>query len=846
MYFYALKTLFMNESFKKSALTHLAAIALFLIISLLYSLPALQGKELTVHDTVSWMAMSQEARDWYAKTGENPMWTNSMFGGMPTYTTFMKGQNYVYAVQELIVDLLPKPAFFFFLAMACFYLLMMSWRTNRWVAMIGAIAYAFAAYNLQIITVGHNTKMFSIAYMPLVLAGMHWVYNQRYLVGAGTALLGLSLLISNSMIQVDYYLIVFIMPLFALGYLLMAIREKQWKTFLISSAIMLGVGVLSVGPSLDLVMGSKEYATQTMRGGQSELTLNKHDKKTNGGLDKDYAFRWSQGIGETFTLLVPNLYGGGGRTDIGSGSKTYEVMSQLAGEANAENFTKNAPMYWGPQPFLAGPIYFGAIIMFLFVLGLFLIRSPFKWVVAGIALLGTMLSWGKNFSAFNYFLFDHLPYYNNFRTPSMSMVIPGLMCCFLALWALNEIISEKIEAKETLNAIKKSFLITGGLCLLLAIGGRVFMSFKGDNDEQQKAQLVQMFGNQQAAEQVFNAMLEDRPALATKDGLRSFAFILLAAALLWLFATKKIKMPLALGGVGLLIAVDLLSLGTRYLNEDSYIDKEQFEAQFAPRPVDQQILQDPDPYYRVFDLTSDPYNDAMGAVHHKMIGGYHPAKLESYQDLIDQQLSAGKMNAEVLNMLNTKYIIFNGQKNQPAVQPNINACGNAWFVNQVKVVDNADQEMLALNAENIGDTARVENPFRAKETAIVQKKNWKESNTQFANDSSRSIRLTKYGLNRLSFTSHNTQNGFAVFSDIYYNLGWKAYIDGKESDIVKTNYVLRGLMIPAGDHKIEFEYRPETYLKWNKVSMISSILILLIVAAGIGFGLKQERKEEKK
>ncbi|HNB80685.1 MAG TPA: YfhO family protein, partial [Chitinophagaceae bacterium] len=813
------------------------------VISLIYSLPALQGKELKVHDTVSWMAMSQEARTWYEKTGENPMWTNSMFGGMPTYTTYMKGKNYVYSLQEIIVDFLPKPAFFFFIAMACFYLLMMSWRVNKWIAMTGAIAYAFAAYNLQIITVGHNTKMFSIAYLPLVLAGMHWLYRGRYLVGAGTSLLALSLLISNSMIQVDYYLIVFILPAFVLGYAIEAFREKKIKSFVISSALMLLAGILSVGPSLDQVLVSKEYAKLTMRGGQSELTLDKKEKKTNGGLDKDYAFRWSQAIGESFTLLVPNLYGGGSRTDVGTGSKTYEVMSQLAGEENAANFAKNAPSYWGPQPGLAGPNYFGAILVLLFVLGILVVRSPFKWVATALALLGLLLSWGDHFKGFNYFLFDHLPYYNNFRTPSMAMVITGLALAFLALMALQEWFSEQADTVKLIAALKKALIITGGLCLLLGPGSRFFFSFKGDNDQRLKQQLVQMFGNnEQAATQVFDALQEDRPSMAMKDGLRSLVFVLLAGGVLWLFARRKIKTTMALASVGILVAVDLLSLGTRYLNDDSYMEKEEFEAQFKPGPVDQQILQDKDPYYRVFDLSTDTYNDAMGAVHHKMVGGYHPAKLESYQDLIDHQLqtAAGKMNGEVLNMLNTKYIIFNGRDNTPAVQPNLNACGNAWFVKNVKLVDNADQEMLSLNAANIGDTARVPNAFEARTMAVVQKKYWKENINEFTPDSSSQIQLTKYGLNDLSFESKNSQAGFAVFSDIYYPLGWKAYVDGKEQEIIKTNYLLRGLMLPAGNHKIEFRFRPETYLKWNTLSMLSSVLILIIVAAGIGLGLKNE------
>ncbi len=831
---------------KKSFVQHFIAIGIFIAISFLFCYPALQGNKLSAGDTVHWMGMSQEAKSWYEKTGENPMWSNSMFGGMPTVTHYMRGKtNLIYPIQAFLTDNIPSPIPFFLIAMICFYILMMSWRINRWAAIIGAIAFAFASYNLQIIAAGHNTKMFSIGYMPLVLAGMNWVYQRKYLIGAGSALMGLSLMISNGMYQIDYYLFIILLG-FGIGFFIQMLKENKLKDFAIGSVIMLFVGLISVGPSLDTLMFTKEYTTQTMRGGQSELSIGKKaEKKTNGGLDKDYAFQWSQGIGETFTLLVPNLYGGGGRVDVGTSSNTYQALKDLGvGDEGAEEFSKNAPTYWGPQPFLAGPVYFGAIIMLLFVLGMFIIDNKLKWVILSLGVLGIMMSWGKNFSALNYFLFDHLPMYNKFRTPSMTMVIPGFLFCLTAIWALHEYFTEKLSTEKLLDYLKKSVLITGGLCLLLGVGGKMFLSYKGDNDDKQKSQLIQMMGgNNDAGSKVFSAIVEDRSSIAMKDGFRSLFFILMAAAALWFFAKKKLSMTMAMAIVGLLISVDLLQIGMRYLNSDNYKTSDEFEAQFRARPIDTQILQDPDPYYRVYDLTSDPYNDAMGAYHHKMVGGYHPAKMEIYQDLIDNQLSGGKMNMQVLDMLNTKYILFNGQGGQPAVQQNREACGNAWFVHQVKLVDDANQEIVALNAENLGDTAKVENPFRAKETAIVQKKNWTGNMNTFITDSASNIKLSKYGLNDLSFTSSNKNDGFAVFADVYYNLGWKAFIDGKEAPIVKTNYVLRGLVIPAGDHKIEFKFHPDIYFKWGSASLISSVLILLILLGGIGFGIKEEMKK---
>jgi len=837
----------MKDPFKQSAIQHSIIIALFFALALIYSYPVFQGNVLSAGDTVHWRGMSEEARAWAEKTGENPLWSNSMFGGMPTFTHYVNGNsNLIYPIQSTLVNLIPLPAVFFLMAMACFYMLMCSWKINRWVGAIAAIAYAFASYNLQIIVAGHNTKMFSIAYLPLVLAGMHWVYNQKYLLGAGAALIGLSLMISNMMYQVDYYLLM-ILVFFGIGYLLQAIKAQKIKEFVIASVIMLGVGILSIGPSLDLFMVNKEYAKYTMRGGQSEITIGKSEKKSSGGLDKDYAFQWSQGIGETFTLLVPNLYGGGSRTDVGTSSNTYETLTSLGvGEEGAEQFSHNASTYWGSQPFVSGPFYFGAIVIFLFVLGLFIIKHNFKWILSGVALLAIMMSWGRNFSAFNYFLFDHLPYFNNFRTPSMIMLVAGAMMCILAFWALHEIITEKIDSKELMKQVKTSLVIVGGLCLLFGVGSRMFLSFRGDNDDKLKSGLIQQLGNnEQAGTQLYEAVVQDRPAIAMKDGFRSLVFILLAAGVLWMFAQKKLSMKVALASLGLLISVDLLGIGLRYIGEDNYMSKEEFDAQFNARPVDQQLDKDPDPYYRVYDLTQDPYNEAMQAFHNKCVGGYHPAKLEIYQDLINNQLSSGKMNTQVLDMLNTKYIIFNGQNREASIQPNPGACGNAWFVNSVKTVDNADQEMLGMNAGNIGDTAQVANAWDAKQTALVQKKYWKQPSTTFEKDSSAGIQLTKYGLNDLSFSSTNTQDGFAVFSDIYYPAGWKAYVDGKESEIVKTNYVLRGLYLPAGNHKIEFKFHPETYFKWTKVSLISSILILILAIGGLGLSLKNRLKNEE-
>ncbi len=837
----------MNEHFKKGLMQNSLIVAICIVLSIVVALPTFQGNRLVAGDTVHWMAMSQEAKSFYEKTGEVPLWSNSMFGGMPTYTHYMgDSPNFIYKLQDIVSGALSTPGYFFFFSLICFFVLMCSWKVNRWIGLIAAIAYTFAAYNFQIISAGHNTKMASIAYMPLALAGAHWAYQKKYIYGITAFLLGLSLMIMNGMYQIDYYLLIILIG-FAIGYFIQALQEKQLKSFFVASGFLALFGIMSLLPNLTGLMLNKEYVKYTMRGGNSEITLDKKEKKNSGGLDKDYAFQWSQGIGETFTLLVPNLYGGGGFVDAGSSSKTYETLMDLgAGEQNAENYSQHLSTYWGAQPFVAGPVYFGALVIFLMILGLLVIRNNLKWVLVALSVLGIMMSWGRHFSALNYFLFDHLPFFNNFRTPSMIMVIPGLMFCILAFWALQEFLFGKFDMNQQLDYVKKAFLITGGLCLILTFGSKMFLSFKGDNDDKVKARIGQQFGgDQQAVVKMYDALVSDRGSVAMKDGLRSFLFIVLGAGVLWFFAKRKLSINISLAVIGLLVAGDLISIGTRYLNSDNYISEDEFDAQFAARSVDLQVQKDPDPYYRVFDLTQDPYNEAMQAYHNKCVGGYHPAKLETYQDLIDFQLSNGKMNWEVLNMLNTKYVFFNGSDNKPAVQPNPKACGNAWFVPNIKTVPDANSEMLAMNAGNFGDTLLSDTAFNAKLTAIVQQKYWKQSGKTFVVDSTSQISLAPdgYSLNHLNFVSNNAQDGFAVFADIYYPAGWKAFIDGKETDIVKTNYLLRGLFIPAGKHSIEFKFHPDTYFKWKNVSQIASSILLLLIALGIALSFKESMKK---
>ena len=467
-----------------------------------------------------------------------------------------------------------------------------------------------------------------------------------------------------------------------------------------------------------------------------------------------------------------------------------------------------------------------------------------------------MMSWGNHFASFNYFLFDNLPMLNKFRTPTMILVIPQMLFPLAGVLALNDIINERVDKEELWKKTRLSVIITAGLCLLLSVGGSIFFDYKAQyvsnpatgetQDDMLKKQLSQAFQDPAKANRVMKAVQEDRASLAMNSGLLSAFYILLAGGLLWAYSRKKIKGQQLVIALGILVAVDLLPQARKYLNDEHYIDESDYEALFAPRPVDQQIKQDQD-YYRVLDLTTDVYNDAMPAYHHKLIGGYSPAKLEIYQDLIDRQLGGRGFNAQVLNMLNTKYFIVPGQNNQPIPQLNRDALGNAWFVNEIKWANSADEEMSSLDAVRLGDSIQTPGDFEPAKTAVVRN-TFKEhlDGYTFGKDSAAYVKLAKYGLNEISFTSSNSQNGFAVFSDIYYPRDWKAFIDGKETPIIRANYVLRALKIPAGQHKIEFKFESESYAKGNNVALISSLLLYVLLIAGVASVFRNKKEHSEK
>lgn len=773
----------------------------FAVLSLLFCYPQLQGKKLVQSDVVSWQGLSHEGMTYHDSTGKDVLWSNSAFGGMPTFTYYVGATNtdYVAYVQN-VLQAIGKPAYFFFIAMIGFYILTRAFGVNKWLGAIGAIAYAFSSYNAIIISVGHETKMLALGYFPAALGGLYMVFKEKWLSGAALFGLTVALMFGTAHYQIILYALIVFLCL-GVGMLATAIKNGRIKQYFISAGIAILVGAVGVGSNMASVLTTTEYTKHTMRGGASELSG--HDAGKKSGLDKDYAFMWSMGISETFCGMIPYLYGGASQEPADMAPKTSEAIN---GSADM------LPIYWGDQPFQAGPVYFGAAVCFLFLLGLILVRPEHKWWMLGACIIGIILAWGKNFSGINYFLFDHVPMLNKFRTVEMALVIPELLFPLLAVLAVHQLVIEK-DAPNSWKAVKLAAGITAGLCLLLGVGGSMFFDFTGHADAQIQPQLVKL-------------LKDDRASLAMNSALKSAAFILIAAALLWAFIKDKINKTILFAGLGILFAVDLIPVAGHYLKDSDYQDASDYESQFTPRNVDLAIMRDKDPYYRVFDLSRDVYNDGVQCYFHKCVGGYNPAKLEIYQDLIDRQLSKG-FNAQVLNMLNTKYIITPAQKAPPQVIPNPQACGNAWFVNEVKWANTADDEMNGLNAARLGDTTSVPNAFEPLKTAVIRT-TFKDQvgNYTFGKDSTAAIKLAQYGLDDLSFTSKNSKDGLAVFSDIYYADGWKAFVDGKETPILRADYVLRAIKIPAGNHNIEFHFHPDSFYKGRTIALISSILLL--------------------
>lgn len=788
----------MKKDLLNALKTHAISIVVFLFVTLVYFPPVLEGKSLMQTDKVNFIGASKEIVDHRADYDEEPLWTNSMFGGMPAYQISVKySSNMLKNVQKIFELGLPRPASQVFLYLLGFYFLLITLSIDYRLAIVGALAFAFSAYLFIIIEAGHNTKAIAIAYMAPLLASVLMTFRGRWLLGGSLTALFTSLMLNANHFQITYYLI---MLFVAIGFtkLFFAVKSNAIKPFLISVAILIGAGTLGTLTNVTRIMTTVEYGEDSIRG-KSDLS-NVNNIKTS-GLDKDYATQWSYGLSESFTLLIPNFNGGSSQGELSKKSETYKAIKQ---SPQASSLIKNLPLYWGDQPFTSGPRYVGAIICFLFLVGMFILKGPMRiWVIAGF-IFSLTLSWGKNFMPLTEFFLECIPGYNKFRAVSTILVILELLMPLFAMLALNKIINDKSISFD--KPLKTSFYIVGGFSLFFALFPNLFFDFEGISDQRMESMGWPI-----------DAIQADRLQMFTSDAWRSFILISLAFALIWSFLRDKINKSIVIFSLGILVLGDMWMVNKRYLNNENFTSKRKSNQPFNPSTADQQILQDLDPNFRVFNTTVSTFNDASTSYYHKSIGGYHGAKLKRYQELIDTCISKGNMN--VLNMLNTKYFIISNN-NQKVAQLNRGALGNVWFIDSLIVVPNADKEISVL--KNL-DTKKV---------AVSDEYCGLESQ-RFAVDSLSQIKLTGYKANHLVYESNTTKEQFAVFSEIFYDKGWNAYLDGKLVDHVRVNYVLRGMSIPKGKHQVEFKFEPKTYYTGEKVAYASSIaLIILLIFAG--------------
>ena len=810
----------MNKGLFQRILPHLIAVGIFLVVAVIYCRPVLQGQVLFQSDVTQWKAMAQNSFEYKEKHGHFPLWTNGMFSGMPAYQIALEPEvatspSWFYGIFSLF---LPKPISFFFLACVCFYFLSQVLRTRSFIGIIGALAYAYVTYNAIIVAEGHDTKMLTIGLMPGFIASLILIYNRQYLWGAALTTLFTALMIGLIHMQIVYYslIIAFFMTI---AYLVRWIRAKEYKHLALALSIAIASGVVGVLANAVQILTTFDSSKTTIRGGSQLADSSSSTSKE--GLNPDYALSYSMYKTEPFVMMVPKMYGGSNKLEVSEeDSKAIDALRSMPQQA-AQQLQYALSFYWGGIGGTSGPPYVGAIICFLALIGFFLLDNKHKWWILGTTVLALMMSWGEYFLGFNQFLLENLPMYNKFRAPSMILVIPTFLFCMMAILVLQKIADT--DNKEALwEKYKKGLMLTGGVFVVLFL---VYFNsdFKSASDTNF---LTQMAGWEYLPNAInfFNALEEDRQGLFMGSLLRSLFFIGAAALILWLVIRKKFQALWAIIILGALSFIDVMVINSKYLNEENYQEAMEYESNFAPSPADQQIMQDTG-YYRVLDLRQGVRNafngGALTMYHHHSVGGYHPAKLSIYQDLIEHQLYKFPQSLPAYNMLNTKYVIQQGQDGQVQVIPNPDALGPVWFVNAVKYESTPRGVMNALTNFNPRDTAVV---FTEDQKLVV-------NDPGTATDS---IWLKFNDNDDVAYGYNSSSNRFAVFSEVFFDKGWKAYVDGKELPIIRTNYVLRGLSLPAGQNKeIKFEFRPASFYTGEKIALVAGIVLYLLLVAAI-------------
>ena len=805
-----MKDIFKNKQF----LGIIFAIIAFAAITLIYFTPILEGKRIKQHDIEMYKGMSQEINQFREETGEQSLWTNSMFGGMPAWNIgVQQNSNLMTYIQKIIGLGFPSPIMSVFISMLGFFILLLVLDCKIWISFIGALAYGFTSYLFIVMGAGHNSKAVAMAYMAPVIAGIILTYKGKYLWGAVLTAIALALEIRAGHIQITYYLFMIVL-IFVIAEFIETIKNKKYPEFFKASGILVSAAILAILTSTTTLYANYEFGKETMRG-KPVLTENTGNQTR--GLDRDYVTQWSYGIGETWSLMIPNVKGGASAY-IGNDNPALENADPRLRSMIAQN---NA--YWGDQPGTSGPVYVGAIVCFFFVLGLFVVKGKIKWVLLIATILSILLSWGKNFMGFTDFFLDYFPMYNKFRAVSMTLVIAEVCMPILAFLALAEVIRNPECLKKNKIYLYVSFGLTAGLCLLFYIIPDVFFNFLSQGEAAQFAQLGA--GKDGAIYQTFANELEKvRMAIFKSDAIRSFLFITVAAIILLINVNGKLKNNAMFVMLAALVVLDMFPINKRYLNNDNFIDSRRFEKPFVMSEIDKQILQDNSLNYRVMDLTKNTFNDASTSYFHKSIGGYHGAKLRRYQDIINRYLGGNNVGSDgfwnVINMLNTKYLIT-PQNNKPIAMANPDAFGNAWIVSDIKWVTTPNEEIAAIENTDVKTTAIVNDEFRN----VIGDFN--------PSSVSGTIKLDSYKPNELVYSFNSSKDELVVFSEIWTNKGWTLWIDGKESPLIRADYILRATVIPAGNHEIMMRYEPKIWKVGNTIQFISSLILILGLIAAI-------------
>ncbi len=791
----------------KRFLPHILVIFGFIIVSLVYFNPVLSGKVLYQNDIKLYQSMAKQQNDHRAKTGEETYWNNAAYGGMPTYQMGAKFPHDYMDKLDRLIRFLPRPADYLFLYLVSFYILMLVMHVPWKIGVLGALAFGFSTYLIIIIGVGHNSKAHAIAYFPLVMAGIIMVFQKRYLWGSILTALAMGLEIQANHYQMTYYLGLLVVVL-GISYLIDAIRKKELPHFLKSVGFLVMAVMLGLATNATTLLSTSEYAKTSIRGKNllADETTSSSEKN---GLDYNYITEYSYGKLESLNLFVPKLMGLGRASDLGKDSAFYQKLIELGQPPEQANYYANGtPLYWGGQPFVEAPPYLGITVVFLALLGLLLIKGRLRWWLLGGIILSLALSWGKNFEFLTRFFIDYIPLYNKFRAVSSIQVILELLIPIAAVFGIHRLFNDKISFEEKRKKFLISLGVFGGLCLIFLLFGGSLFSFKSPSE-------VQL-----AIEQpmIFDAIKEDRITIMKSDSLRSLIFIILIGGVLWFMLKKKFSENVALVCLGVLIVIDLVSVDRRSVDEESFISKREYSSFFRPTNVDKEILKD-DSYYRVLDQARG-FNNSHTNYFFNSVNGYSAVRPRKMEDLYYGHIATG--NLEVINMLNIKYVIQQNKERKLEAQQNPTANGPAWFVEEIKYVDDHKSEFDALKT------------IKTKEAAVVRK-DFQEEIGVFTNrkDSVSTISISKTTPNHLAYNAYAAKPGFVVFSETYYENGWKAFIDDKEQPIYPVNYMLRGLKVPQGQHKIEFKFEPQVVKTGSAITLTSSIVFVLLVLGGL-------------